>query len=181
MADIKNLVEFILQREGETYQELPGDKGGPTKDGITLATWQSIGYDKNHDGHIDKEDVKLIDRKDYEKVLRKIWDTWQADKIKSQSIANLLVDWVYTSGRWGIVIPQRLLGVEQDGKVGPKTLADLNQLQARQLFDRLWNARLAFFNGIVQKNPSQIKWLKGWKNRLNMIKFVSDGPVVHSC
>jgi hypothetical protein len=33
------------------------------------------------------------------------WDKWKADKIENQSIANLLVDWVWTSGKWGIIFP----------------------------------------------------------------------------
>jgi hypothetical protein len=26
------------------------------------------------------------------------WDKWKADQIKSQSVANILVDWVWASG-----------------------------------------------------------------------------------
>jgi len=38
----------------------PADLGGATNKGVTLSTWQKQGYDKNGDGKIDVEDLKLI-------------------------------------------------------------------------------------------------------------------------
>ena len=100
-----------------------------------------------------------------------MWDIWQADKINNQSIAEILVDWVWGSGKWGVVIPQRLLGLEDDGKVGAITLSHLNQANQKELFTSLFNARVKFLNDIVKNNPSQSKFIKGWLNRLNDFKF----------
>jgi len=171
MANISTLVPIVLKWEGRQYTNTPGDLGGPTKMGVTLKTWQSIGYDKDKDGDIDVNDLKLIEDKDYETVLRKYWNRWKADDIKNQSIANLLVDWVFNSGSWGITIPQRLLGVKQDGVVGAKTIAALNAQHPKTFFQTLYNARLAFYNNIVKNNPSQRKFLNGWKNRLDDFKY----------
>src|SRR3954471_16038511 len=114
MADIKRLSPIILSWEGG-YVNDPTDKGKATNKGVTVATWKQVGYDKDGDHDIDNDDVKLISTQDFERVLDLYWDRWQADKIKNQSVANLLVDWVWGSGKWGIIIPQRLLGVTQDG------------------------------------------------------------------
>ena len=50
MADSSKLVPFILSWETDRYTNNKKDKGGPTKYGITLATWRRVGYDKNGDG-----------------------------------------------------------------------------------------------------------------------------------
>lgn len=171
MALIKSFVDKILSWEGDGFFNLKHDKGGATKMGITLKTWQSIGYDKDKDGDIDEEDLKAIDRKDYELVVKKFWDRWLGDQIKNQSIAEILVDWVWTSGSHGIEIPQRLLGIAQDGKVGPKTIAALNAQVPEVIFNRIKEARATFYNGIATKDPTQRKWLRGWNNRNNTFKF----------
>jgi lysozyme family protein len=58
MADSSKLVPFILSWETDKYTNNKKDKGGPTKYGITLATWRKVGYDKNGDGVLNEEDVK---------------------------------------------------------------------------------------------------------------------------
>lgn len=173
MANIDKLVPLILKWEGSRYTNDPDDPGGPTKYGVTLKTWKAKGRDKDGDGDIDATDVKLLDPEDFKHILRVgYWDLWNADKIKSQSLANILVDWVYNSGMHGIKIPQRLLGVTADGEVGPKTIEALNAQHPETFFGMLWEAREQFYKNIVANKPSQKKWLKGWMNRLNDFKFI---------
>ena len=99
-----------------------------------------------------------------------MWDKWCADNIKSQSIANILVDWVWASGKYGIIIPQKILGVTQDGVVGLKTLEALNARDADKLFAQLKQARINFVETIVKRNPSQKKFINGWKRRIYAIQ-----------
>ena len=58
------------------------------------------------------------------------WDRWKADEIKSQSIADILVDWIWASEMHGIKIPHDLVGVIPDGIVGPKTPGELAAVAA---------------------------------------------------
>jgi len=169
-ADIKNLAPVIVKWEGK-YVNDPLDKGGATNMGITLNTWKQVGYDKNNDGEITDADIRLLNENDFKAVLRKYWDKWHADKIQNQSIANILVDWYWGSGKWGIVIPQRLLGVVADGVVGEKTICALNAQNQKEFFDKIFAARVKFLNDIVKNNPSQKRFIKGWLNRLNDFKF----------
>lgn len=172
MADVKILAPFILKWEGGFVND-PADRGGATNKGVTIATWRQVGYDKDGDGDIDVDDLRLLTQDDAVKRVLKphYWDRWRGDEIRSQSVADILVDWVWGSGAHGIKIPQRVLGVAQDGIVGPKTLAALNAQDPRVFFGKIKAEREAFFRRIVAGNPSQNRFLKGWLNRLNDLKF----------
>ena len=87
-------------------------------------------------------------------------------------MANACVDWAWNSGI-SLVIRrvQRLVGVKDDGVVGPVTLAAINSSDAKTLFTRIKRARVEFLEGIVRGVPYQKKFLKGWLNRVNELKF----------
>lgn len=170
MARIEELIPKITKWEGGFVNDKT-DKGGVTNMGVTISTWKKVGYDKDGDGDIDEQDIKLLTKDDFKFVLKKYWDKWSADKIKNQSIAEILVDWVWGSGKWGIQIPQRLLGLKEDGIVGDITISKINSLNQKELFDSIFNARVEFLNNIVKKDISQKKFIKGWLNRLNDFKF----------
>lgn len=171
MAKLELLAPFILQWEGG-FADDPADRGGATNMGVTMATWRRVGYDKNGDGIIDAADLRLLTKEEVvERVLRPhYWNRWRADEIRSQAVADILVDWVWASGAWGIKIPQRLLGLAPDGIVGPRTLAAVNAQEPARLFERIRQARLEFIDGIVRRDPSQKRFENGWKNRINAIK-----------
>ena len=171
MATINLLTPKILKWEGRTFTDDPTDRGGATKDGVTLNTWKAQGYDIDRDGDIDVDDLKLIQDKDFEFILKVYWNRWKADQIINQSIANILVDWVWGSGKWGIIIPQRILGLVEDGIVGNKTLAAVNSANQKDLFTTIKTARTKFLNDIVTRDPSQQRFIKGWLNRLNDFNF----------
>lgn len=173
MANVYKLAPWILKWEGGFVND-PADLGGATNMGVTISTWKQVGYDKDGDGDIDVNDLHLLTRDDVvNRVLKPhYWDRWKADDIKSQSVANILVDWVWASGAHGIKIPQRLLGVTVDGIVGPKTLAAVNARNPRELFDMIKLARFDFIEDICRKRPANNKFKRGWMNRINDIAYV---------
>ena len=166
MADVDLLAPKIFAWEGGFVDD-PDDRGGATNMGVTLATWQKVGYDINGDGVIDVEDIKLLTLADATIVLKKFyWDRWRADDIDSQEVANILVDWVWASGKWGIVIPQRLLGVTADGIVGPVTIGKVNATDPVAFLQQVYDARVDFIENIIKNDPSQVRFQKGWLNRV---------------
>ncbi|MGG5503240.1 glycoside hydrolase family 108 protein [Myroides odoratimimus] len=170
MADIERLAPKVAKWEGG-YVNDPKDRGGATNMGVTIATWKQVGYDKNNDGVINEMDIKLLTHDDFKYVLRKYWDVWQADKIKNQSVADILVDWVWGSGKWGVRIPQRILGLKEDGIVGPATLKAVNSANQKELFGKIYQEREKFLNNIIKSNPSQNRFINGWMNRLRDFKY----------
>ena len=167
MAKSEILKPFILSWEGG-FANIPGDRGGATNKGVTIATYRSIfGKERTI------EDLRTITDIEWLHIFNTLfWNRWKADDVSDQSIANLLVDWVWASGNYGVKIPQRVLGVSIDGIVGPKTLAAVNSYpDQRELFGKLWHEREEFFKRIGI--GTQKKFLKGWLNRLNGIRYGS--------
>jgi len=164
--------KIFLLEGANIYTEDPDDKGGATKEGITLATWQAMGYDKNHDGHIDKEDIRILDKNDLKLVMEKFWDTIKADCLYNQSIAEFWFDWLWGSGTIAIMKMQSLVAVPADGIVGPRTIVAINNFGDQELlFEGLQRKRLLFVKTITDIDHTQAKWLQGWINRINSFKF----------
>ncbi len=149
----------------------PDDLGGATMCGVTLATYRTYCRDKLLPTPGVKE-LKAIPYAQWREIAKSMfWDMWKADEIVSQPVANILVDWVWASGKYGITLPQKLLGVEADGIVGPKTLNALNTRESRALFAQLRQARLRYIDAICARRPANEKFRRGWLNRLHGITF----------
>ena len=164
----------MLHEGGRFTSKEDADKGGATNKGVTIATWRQVGYDKDGDGDIDVNDLRLITDKDVrDRVLvPHYWNRWKADFILSQSVANIVVDWVWASGKHGITGVQRLLGVKADGIVGAKTLGALNARDSRELFDAIKAERVKFIRNIVAKNPDSNTFCLGFLATMLRVKFI---------
>lgn len=189
MARIESIVPFILKWEtgttgiGLTNEQLfekaklkgfandPDDLGGATMCGVTLATFTEYCRRKGYPRPTIVR-LKAITYKEWLEILKTMfWDKWKADQINNESIALILVDWVWGSGKYGITIPQKAIGVTADGIVGPKTVAAVNAKDPKQLFDLIRKERLAYIERICRSRPTNLKYKRGWLNRLNDIKF----------
>ncbi len=165
------IVPFILRWEGGFVND-PDDLGGATNRGITIGTYATYCKKKGNPAPT-VERLKNLSEKDWAEILKTMyWDKWKADQITNQSVANILVDWVWASGANGIKIPQRLLGVTVDGIVGVKTLSALNSRNPKELFEEIKKARIKFIDDICNARPANNKFKKGWLNRINDIQYV---------
>ena len=171
MADSSKLVPFILSWETDKYTNNKKDKGGPTKYGITLATWRKVGYDKNGDGVLNEEDVKLLTKDDFHRVFKQnFWNACKADKIQDQSVANMLVDFAYNSGvKRAATYLQLTLGITADGIIGNKTLFAINKSNGKRLFERFKKTRENYLKSIAK--GAQKDFLDGWLRRVSYITY----------
>ena len=166
MADYRKLKPFILRWEGG-YINDQADLGKQTNKGVTLSTYRSV-FGKNKT----VSDLKKITDEQWEFIFKKFyWDKWKADDIKDQNVANILVDWLWCSGSYGIKIPQRVLCVSVDGIVGSKTIASINARDGRELFDTIKQERKDFIDRICQTRPQNRKFNNGWMNRINSLAY----------
>jgi lysozyme family protein len=166
MADARLMIPFIKKWEGG-YANDPDDKGGCTMMGVTIKVYQKyFGKDKTC------EDLKNITDEEWLEIFKDgYWKPWKADEIKNQSIAQLCVDMGWGSGpKTAIKKVQECLGCKPDGIVGPKTLAALNANPSSGVFRRLWVMRYQWLIEISKKGNNK-KFLRGWHNRLNDIKY----------
>lgn len=166
MADYRKLKPFILRWEGG-YVNDKDDLGGATNKGVTLATFRSVyGQDKT------ANDLRNMTDQQWETIFKKhFWDKWRADEITDQSVANILVDWLWASGSYGIKIPQRVLGVAVDGIVGAKTIAAVNAKDGKSFFKEIRQERIDFIDRICTSRPQNKKFRKGWLNRIDSLKY----------
>lgn len=177
MAKAATLKPFIRSWEGG-FANVKGDRGGATKWGVTIGTFRMV-YGK----YKTVDDLKAMTEEQWNHIFKVyFWDKWRADEITSQSVANILVDWVWASGAGTIKKIQKLLGVAVDGVVGRKTLEALNGYPDGQhiLFNRIKAQRTAYINAIA--TGTQQKFKKGWTRRLSGIQYGSlvynDGTTV---
>ena len=94
----------------------------------------------------------------------------QADKIESQPLAEIIVDWCVNSGMIGLRRVQEIVGCKPDGIAGPITISLINSSDVENLFERIMSARKQFYVNIVKRNPSQKVFMNGWMNRLSRFK-----------
>lgn len=162
-------IEDLFEKaRASAYCNNPNDKGGPTFAGITLST-----YRQYYGRHMSIEDLKHMAYHEWRAIFKTgYWDVMQADKIENQSIADLCVDWLVNSGVGKVRNIQRVLGVQADGVVGPKTLAAINDTPCPMcLHTKIKEARETYYRQIVTSDRSQSVFLMGWLNRLGLFNF----------
>lgn len=176
MARFEDCIGYVLANEG-TYSDHPNDPGGPTFWGISLRFLEASGEwgDIDRDGDVDVDDVRALTRADAIALYAtRFWKPLQLQKLTSPAVAQRVLDMAVNAGNTRAVkILQRAINaildpsdkLKIDGKLGPKTRAAANGLDAVELMAALRDKHEAFYRALVKRNPALEVFLEGWVRR----------------
>jgi len=172
MASIDILLPFIFSWEGG-YSNNKYDSGKQTCKGVTIGTFTKWRKHIHKGSTATIENLKAITDEEVRDICKWwYWDKCRADEIVDQSVANMIVDWNWMSGVWAIKHTQRILGVDDDGIIGPITLNAINSyFDAETLFNLVWNERKAYYGRVVKSSPYKEGFYRGWIRRLNAMGY----------
>lgn len=157
------LIETKEQRRACGYVNDPDDRGGETKYGIAK--------NANPDLDIAGLDWAAAQRVYY----KKYWLLGDCDKLPSR-LAALHFDGCVNHGVGRAAkFLQTAVGATADGDIGPATLNLVSLYDEISICNNICDQRENFYKRIVEKNPSQEKFLKGWLRRIEEMRaFVTD-------
>lgn len=146
------LLEEILRREGSKDTV---DSAGRTKYGISEKYHPEVWKD----GPPTREEAKSI-----------YFDQYivgpNIHKIEPDELRNQVADFgVHSGPPVAIKHLQKILSVQVDGILGPITLHALSHRNEEDVNQKLVVSRVLLLSRIVQKRPSDLKYLFGWINR----------------
>lgn len=173
MANHKLLIPHIRRWEGGFVSD-PDDLGGATNKGITYDTLKRFyrwrGYPMPSLG-----DLRRLTDEQWEEIYKLLyWDKCRGDEIRSQNVANMLVDWFWHSGTHATKAVQGIVGVKVDGIIGPRSIGAINAREPRRLFEEVKQDRIEFYKRICVTRPRNKKFLRGWLNRVKSLHWVED-------
>lgn len=154
------------------FSNHPRDRGGPTKYGITKGTLEeflghTVSVQEVADLRLDL--AKNIYRQRY-------WNQAKLDEVASQKIQLVLFDQAVNRGVSSAVKQaQRVLNllvqpvVDVTGRCDTQTVARLNQVPPEAFCASYLATSLSFYRELVDRNPTQQVFLKGWENRVKKL------------
>ena len=167
----KSFDEVIKSEGGFVLTDISGDLGGQTYAGIARKPnpgW--VGWKLIDDGVMPNKTMVM----DFYKT---IWNSVKCDDLPA-GVDYLVYDFAVNAGPGqSAKLLQRAVCVPADGGIGPITLAAVKSKDAKELIDLFTEQKKSFYNLIVQNRPEQVKFLKGWMNRVNHSKEIASHMV----
>ena len=172
----------IIERWEGGYQAFKEDTGNYNSLGQLVGTNWGISapvYESFLGKPPSRADMQNMSKATAKAIYKKqFWDDIKGDSIINQSIANILFDGRVNHGHTGVKLMQRILGVVQDGVVGPITLNAINTAIPEKLHNAYKATREAFYKTLANRNPSYQKFIQGWLNRIRSFEFSNTQKVI---
>ena len=170
MPRFTTCLAFTLKFEGG-YVNHPNDRGGATNRGVTQVNYDAWriqkGLPRNPVLGISGDEVEAIYRANY-------WNAVRADDIMAPLDLCVFDAAVQHGAGRAAKWLQRVVGAKQDGKIGAKTLTALALLIERDGLEAVigyyMEIRDEFYHDIVERDPSQVVFAKGWENRMTALR-----------
>lgn len=160
----------VIKMEGG-FVNLPEDKGGPTNLGITQ---KSLSEYLGRPASV--EDVRRLSEATAREIYERKYYSGPRIDLLPEPPRNLVFDMSVNHGpKRAIKILQKALNqvyhqhLSIDGVLGPTTRGVLTEalatLGAAAVQNEIVNVRIAYYDYIVRKDPSQKKFYRGWVRR----------------
>lgn len=160
-ANFSRSLSLVLRREGG-YVNHPKDPGGATHKGITIGTYRRYINSKGTPDdlrRITDEQVATVYKKHY-------WDKVKADNLPS-GVDYAVFDFAVNSGpSRAAKYLQSVVGVKQDGIVGPETISAATWSDPGATINALCDNRMKFLRGL----KTWPTFGKGWTNRVTDVR-----------
>jgi lysozyme family protein len=162
--NFESALEAVLHHEGG-FVNHPADPGGMTNLGVTKKVWEEwVGHE------VDEKTMRGLTPEIVGPMYKaKYWDKVKGDELPS-GVDYAVFDAAVNSGpgraaKW----LQGCVGVEQDGGIGPKTLAAVSAMNPVELVDDYAKRRLSFLMDL----PHWDTFGKGWGRRVAAVQTVA--------
>jgi len=137
------------------WSDHPNDAGGRTSFGITQHLAARYNYRVED---VTPEIAKAIMRGEF-------WERTKVEKIPTSLIAHYMFDWCVNSGPNAVKKMQRVLGVMDDGVIGPVTIAKIKHEDQFLLLRKLMVRRMKNAIAYCEHDERQYVFVRGWAQR----------------
>jgi len=146
---------WLLEHEGG-YVNHPSDPGGETNLGVTRAVYEQYAGRQVMDGEMEgltHDDVYPIYRENY-------WNRVRGDDLPS-GVDWSVFDWGVNSGTSRAAKAlQRIVGVEQDGGIGPMTLQAVLEVEPAEIVEQMHHMRDGFYRSLSTFDTFGRGWIR---------------------
>ena len=163
-------IPLVLKYEGG-FADNPNDRGGRTNMGVTQGFLDTY---KERAG-VNVDDVRYLKEEDAIELYRTEWNIYGFGKLDNSNAMKLVYDFAVNSGPLvAIKHLQRILNskgknLAVDGYIGENTNRAVNSVDEKWLVREIQKARAEHCDRIVDQDPKQREFIKGWFNRINDI------------
>jgi len=170
MSDLSKALDFVFKSEGGFCND-KNDKGGATNLGIIQREYdvwrKQKGLPTQSVRNITKDEAVEIYTDEY-------WVAGKCDKMPWPVNFAHLDACINTGVGQAAKLLQRVIKAQDDGIIGPATLKALVEACAKEgaeaVAQKLADIRVPFYKHLVEKDPTQKDFIKGWLNRVNNLK-----------
>lgn len=157
-------LSLVLKSEGGFVND-PHDPGGATNLGVTIATFRQF---VNPNGTV--ADLKALTIAQAGKVYKgQYWDVVKGDQLPD-GVDYAVFDFAVNSGpSRAAKFLQAIVGVPQDGQIGPETLVAVAKIPRSTIIQNINDNRLAFLKGL----PTWPRYGRGWSTRVASVRTVA--------
>ena len=157
--------ELVMKSEGG-YVNDPNDAGGETNLGVTKGAWGAYLGRAVEPGEMKTLTIDKV--KPFYKLL--YWDKVHGDELP-KGLDYAVFDFAVNAGTGRAAkFLQQAVGVPDDGSIGLGTMAAVAKADPKEALEQFTEAKESFYKGLVDKNPIQAKFIKGWLARVDSVQ-----------